>query len=147
MKECPKCHIRVNATSICPACDYDLTNEPESEFKTEKYPLNKYFFRFLKKYCKFQIVCTVLFIALAVYMWISSRGLYWNCILSGLILIIFMWLETLLKSFVHKFRRNPEPITETYFETNNAAVYLSGTGAVFLAALPTVFKFILNLLN
>ena len=95
MKVCPKCKMTIDAHCECPVCKNDITNEPYSEKKYEKYVLNKYFWGYLFKKQLFQTVCVAVFIARLI---IKHIEINWYYLIASALLIVACVLESFFKN-------------------------------------------------
>ena len=93
MKTCPVCKMTVHAHSECPMCGADVTSEPESGRKCERYRLNRYFFAYLFKRKTFAPVVTLCVIAK-----LTAFGFGSFLDAAALVALLAMWVDALFPS-------------------------------------------------
>ncbi len=131
MKECLKCGMTVNAHCECPACKNDLTTTPYSDSIGERYKLNKFFFRYCMKKCKFFVCCCVLILLKIVFFDIKLN----LCTLSSILLLLMVLAESL---FPERIKNAMEwKYSDNYidFVSGSWSKYLSGILALLFAFL------------
>lgn len=138
MKTCPNFKMTTDSHSECPVCKYDLTNEPYSERKSEKYVFNKYFLPYLLKNHKFALIC-VLVVLIGII--ISMPRLNWLCLIAFLLSVMSLD-ESLFKN--RNIHWQSWMYNEDYLEaTYKIGLYGTGIGAVIVI----VFSLVLKLLS
>ncbi len=98
MKQCPMCHMVVDAYAECPMCGADITNEPQNESEIEGYRINKWFLMHLIRHHKFPLICTLLVLMLV----LTAITAFDKWSVLSLVFLILMWVEALYKNLVFK---------------------------------------------
>ena len=145
MKQCPKCGMTVDAHSECPVCACELTDEPYSTDRYEKYRLNKYFPLFLIKHQKFPLLCTAVTVV-AVF----ATGKYNPFALISVALLVALWFESLYKNrAIRLFNlfRDEDFYDQDYLETvQKIRIYITGVLAMAWAVILALLQSAVSIL-
>ena len=126
MKDCPKCKATVETIDSCPVCNYSLINLPDSFRKTEKYKINAFFIKYLFLKHTFALFCTIFTVVFSIFT-IKNINFLW---LLSLIMLIYMWVESLFKSVLLRFFENFYS-EDFLLATHKISIYVSGIAAIF----------------
>ena len=146
MKQCPRCGMTVDAHSECPACACELTNEPYSSDRYEKYRLNKYFPLFLLKRQKFALFCTAV-VLVAVF----ATEKYNPFALVSVALLVSLWFESLYKNRAMRLFnlfRDEDFYDQDYLETvQKIRIYITGVLAMAWAVILALLQGAVSILS
>ncbi|MBQ6706399.1 MAG: hypothetical protein IJN07_02675 [Clostridia bacterium] len=130
MKQCPRCHMVVDAYNECPICGAEITGEPICEADTEHYCINRWLFPYLIKRHLFPLICT-LSVLIIILTGIPALG-KWSVL--SLFVLVCMWVEALYKNLVFKLFSGI--YSEGFLEFTQAySKYVYGVLGVLLALL------------
>ena len=136
MKTCPNCQMTTDSHSECSVCGYDVTAVSHGERETEKYTLNKEFFKFLFKKQKFPLICIDIAVAAFVLTLQSfDIGVFSALLLSALCLLGSLYKNLFIKLSLWKYN-------EDYAESRYAiSVMLDGVVSILFSVLSVALKY------
>lgn len=136
MKTCPNCKMTTDSHSHCAVCGYEVAEIPYVESNSEKYVLNKYFWRFLFTKHIFQLVCVIIAIVSAI---ITLPDINWATLGAVVFSVFSLFTSIYRRLFIHL---SSWKFDEDYLESTHTVMSVaSGTLSIFFACISIYLKY------